>query len=548
MYPLLKDAYDKEHRARLMCEGMYHRVLHLRAGRIDGEGEEHPGHPKMHYDERYTPYIRRTRLLPFINMVKDGVPKMNACLVTALVDRWRPETHTFHLPCGEMTITLQDVSMITALPISGDAICRNTDSTKWREQMSSYLGMEPGLAGRAAGATYGWIARNFGKCPAGCTEEVVQTHARAYVWVALCRTVFGDSSGSNVPFFWLELLADWDYQWSWGTAALAWLYRQVIWEPYGEAGNVGGMAAYPLNPACLREAHLWRMECPLICIYAVEMHLPKRVMRQFGLLQMTPVPYTDTGMDLHGMDKSKMKGFKNWPQKHDKYITEFRNLVDNLDYHHGRRSPQPQELPHNAAAYDAYLAWLGESTRLKLLSPAFDPEDVYAMADAGDTDMDEMKYFKSLREHCQRQELAPVATWVKTRKLAKGFTAALGCRKVDDVAPMTPSGSGSHHSSRGHGRHGEGSSRDVHMESSSRAQDEEDEGHQQEPQVEMDTSQMFGPATRTEFGRSPFELRERDRPRREEIFTPDAFAKGKNPAPSTQNVEQGGRTKMKMRP
>ncbi|CAM0904178.1 unnamed protein product [Alopecurus aequalis] len=502
----------------------------------------------MHYDERYIPYIRRTRLLPFINMVKDGVPKMNATLVTALVDRWRPETHTFHLPCGEMSVTLQDVSMITTLPIIGDAICRNTDSTKWREQMSSYLGMEPGIPNRAAGATYGWIARNFGKCSAGCTKEVVQTYARAYVWVALCRTVFRDNSGSIFPFYWLELLADWDYKWSWGTAALAWLYRQVIWEPYGEAGNVGGMAAYPLNPACLREAHLWRMECPLICIYAVEMHLPKRVMRQFGLQQITPVPYTDTGMDLHSMDKSKMKGFKNWPQKHDKYITEFKNLVDNLDYHHGRRSPQPQELPHNAAAYDTYLSWLGERTRLKLLSPAFDPEDVSAMADAGDTDMDEMKYFKSLREHCQRQELAPVATWVKTRKLAKGFTAALGCRKVDDVAPMTPSGSGSHHSSRGHGRHGEGSSRDVHMESSSRAQDEEDEGHQQEPRVEMDTSQMSGPATRTEFGRSPFELRERDRPRTEEIFTPDAFAKGKNPAPSTQNVEQGGRTKMKMRP
>ena len=110
------------------------------------------------------------------------------------------------------------------------------------------------------------------------------------------------------------------------------------------------------------------------------------------------------------------------------------------------------------------------------------------------------------------------------------------------------SGSSSHQSSRGRGRHGEGSSRDVHMETSSRAQeeetnddeqDEQDEGHQQEPQVEIDTSQMSGPATRTEFGWSPFELRERDRPRREEIFTPDVFTKGKNPAPSTQNVEQG---------
>ena len=102
MCALLKDAYDTVHRGRAISEGKSYDQLHLRAGRIGGDdpkpGEEERKHPMMHYDERYTSYIRGTGLLPFINMVKDGVPKMNACLVTALVDRWRPETHTFHLP------------------------------------------------------------------------------------------------------------------------------------------------------------------------------------------------------------------------------------------------------------------------------------------------------------------------------------------------------------------------------------------------------------------------------------------------------------------
>ena len=40
-------------------------------------------------------------------------------LLTALVDRRRPEVHTFHLPFGEMAPTLQDVALLLGLPIAG---------------------------------------------------------------------------------------------------------------------------------------------------------------------------------------------------------------------------------------------------------------------------------------------------------------------------------------------------------------------------------------------------------------------------------------------
>ena len=43
-------------------------------------------------------------------------------LLTCLVDRWRPETHTFHFPWGEMAPTLQDVSFLLGLPLTGAVI------------------------------------------------------------------------------------------------------------------------------------------------------------------------------------------------------------------------------------------------------------------------------------------------------------------------------------------------------------------------------------------------------------------------------------------
>ena len=86
----------------------------------------------MRYDERYTPYVRETGLLPFIHMVRRSTPLNNAPALIALIDHWRPETHSFHLRTGEMTVTLQDIAMITGLPIEGNPLCMNTDFNRWR--------------------------------------------------------------------------------------------------------------------------------------------------------------------------------------------------------------------------------------------------------------------------------------------------------------------------------------------------------------------------------------------------------------------------------
>ncbi|CAN0905506.1 Serine/threonine-protein phosphatase 7 long form homolog [Linum grandiflorum] len=43
-------------------------------------------------------------------------------LITALMERWKPETNTFHMYHGECTVTLQDVANLTSLLVRGDTL------------------------------------------------------------------------------------------------------------------------------------------------------------------------------------------------------------------------------------------------------------------------------------------------------------------------------------------------------------------------------------------------------------------------------------------
>ena len=65
------------------------------------------------------PYIRECGFGNLLNIVSYSVDYK---FILALLERWRPETHTFHLPISECTVTLEDVYMLLGLRIDGKAV------------------------------------------------------------------------------------------------------------------------------------------------------------------------------------------------------------------------------------------------------------------------------------------------------------------------------------------------------------------------------------------------------------------------------------------
>ncbi|MFQ6668810.1 hypothetical protein Gotur_034327 [Gossypium turneri] len=57
--------------------------------------------------------------------------KLDPKLISALIKRWRPETHTFHLLCGDCIITLEDVQLQLGLPVDVPVLTGSVQSADW---------------------------------------------------------------------------------------------------------------------------------------------------------------------------------------------------------------------------------------------------------------------------------------------------------------------------------------------------------------------------------------------------------------------------------
>ncbi|RYR30617.1 hypothetical protein Ahy_B01g055366 [Arachis hypogaea] len=72
-----------------------------------------------------------------------------------------------------------------------------------------------------------WFQDTFGECPEGANEETVRHFARAYIMMLLGTQLFADKSGNCIHIRLLPFVARLEEMgdYSWGSAALAWLYR-----------------------------------------------------------------------------------------------------------------------------------------------------------------------------------------------------------------------------------------------------------------------------------------------------------------------------------
>ncbi|XVE78349.1 hypothetical protein DITRI_Ditri13aG0137800 [Diplodiscus trichospermus] len=150
-------------------------------------------------------------------------------LISALVERWRKETNTFHFTVGEMTVTLEDVAYLLGLPIDGKPVIGITH-TSCDTVCEKYLGKAPGSAHTSGGMVkLSWLKSFFSHCPQDASVEEIERHTRAYLLYVLGSTIFSTTTGNKVPIMYLPLFNNFDDagKYAWGAAALAVLYRTL---------------------------------------------------------------------------------------------------------------------------------------------------------------------------------------------------------------------------------------------------------------------------------------------------------------------------------
>ncbi|KAL5154352.1 Serine/threonine-protein phosphatase 7 long form [Glycine soja] len=292
-----------KHVSEHVWNGEPDRKLHIRRAVPIYQGQEE-------VPEEIIPLLRQSG---FYGIMKMGYLKINLSLITALIERWRPETHTFHMRCGECTITLQDEG-----ELQGSVV-----KLSWLAHHFSEINIHDG------------------------NVEYLQRFTRAWILKFIGGVLFVDKSSSKVSLS----------TYAWGPAVLAYLYREMCSATDYKIKSIGGMCILiqmwtwercttlapkrtppilenkPLGHKWLRRGNqhignddliVFRRKLDIMKRH--EWHQPDRVLRQFGMQQ--PIPrYPSQPFNIHGITL-KGKHDENWGQLLAPMINQWNNWVD----------------------------------------------------------------------------------------------------------------------------------------------------------------------------------------------------------------------------
>ncbi|KAE8793932.1 hypothetical protein D1007_31370 [Hordeum vulgare] len=323
-YTMLDPVFDKGLRDRFIENGMMLPPMRMRG---------HGTIIKMVYDERYTSFYKSARLLGFVLQFKRKPPLLVHSALTDLIDRWRLDIHSFHLPCGEITVTLWDWGMITALPIDDRALTGRVDRRNWEDRVIALIGdCPPAKANRTSDLDDATQRMEASSGMYGCSwalsiwmwERILVGHPeklKPREWED-----YGKDDGDETRYLTVACAWDWVGAYTGTSKALYKVFTndidalapfQVSWEPYAEREW-----GFQLNVMCRHGRLLWRCIVPMICVYAVEYHMPHRVAAH--------------------MSRQKNQSIVDWGETRDKYVKEWndrkghkdaeRRVIDSKDY------------------------------------------------------------------------------------------------------------------------------------------------------------------------------------------------------------------------
>ncbi|CAN6164212.1 unnamed protein product [Urochloa humidicola] len=375
------------------------------------------------------------------------------------------------MPFGEMAVTLQDVSMLTGLPIHGTAIGPLTTPEGWREDLAQkFQGVLPenvdiGIsASKKHGPQLQWL-HMFRLDRMVEDPYRIARHFEAYLLWLFGWVMFTSSHGDTVDARWIPIaraIADSPIQeisqLSWGSAVLCWTYRglcqacirkksnsnltgmplllnlwsyecfqvgrpyiqpeeytgemygadmvdrptmgshwtrrrpqwagvqvrstyeafteqfdhlrpeHVTWEPYTQLAIHRRSGGLGISDSCYVDSAYWMTRKKLMFDVFVEDYAVHRVMRQFGLRQLVPVPVGDlVPRDVH---EYKMQG----PRKAMQEL--MRRMQPWMDaWEQATQDRVYEQAPYDPTSYHVYLQWYVQRTRTRLVSIRQRPEE-----------------------------------------------------------------------------------------------------------------------------------------------------------------------------